>query len=92
MKTFASQVRAALPLLLLLTVAITLGIVLDTAAGSRPGIERRRKGDLLETLLGEIAGQRVAQAGVVIDDEEALVAFIHGAKDNPAGNGRFAQW
>jgi tetratricopeptide (TPR) repeat protein len=57
MKTFASQVRAALPLLLLLTVAITLGIVLDTAAGSRPGIERRRKGDLLETLLGD--GRRI---------------------------------
>jgi hypothetical protein len=45
-----------------------------------------------ETLFAEVAGQQVTQAGVVIDDKEALVAFVHGAKDNPTVSGRTGQW
>jgi hypothetical protein len=34
-----------------------------------------------KTLFAEIANQQVAQAGVVIDDEDVGVLFVHGGKD-----------
>ena len=35
-----------------------------------------------EALFAEIADQQVAQAGVVIDDEDMLVLFVHAGKNS----------
>ena len=35
----------------------------------------------LEALFAEVAGEQIAQAGVVIDDQNVVVLFVHASKD-----------
>ena len=45
-----------------------------------------------ETLFAEIAGQQVAQTGVVIDDQDVLMFIVHGMKNNclrPSAEGKW---
>ena len=60
----------------------------EMLAGPRP-VHLRGIGDALdgEALFAEVAVQQVAQAAVVVDDEDAVLSLVHGMKGRPATAG-----
>jgi hypothetical protein len=45
-----------------------------------------------KSIFAKVAGQQIAQAGVVIDNQEVVGAFCHGGKDTCYRQMSDAQW